>query len=91
MLEKRIEGKCKQFVEKNGGYMFKLGGLGCVGLPDRLVLLPGGKVAFVEFKQPGKVPKPHQDRWLQRLDRLGFEAWWCDSYVDFILRIAVLL
>jgi hypothetical protein len=45
-----------------------------VGLPDRLLLRPGGTAAFVEFKRPGQHPTKIQAYWLKRLRLMGFEA-----------------
>ena len=41
-------------------------------MPDRLVLLPGGRVIFVEVKAPGMRPRPLQLRVHELLRRLGF-------------------
>jgi hypothetical protein len=45
-----------------------------VGLPDRLLLRPGGTAAFIEFKRLGEGPTKIQAYWLARLRRMGFEA-----------------
>lgn len=45
-----------------------------VGLPDRLLLRPGGSAAFIEFKRPGEEPTKIQAYWLARLRGMGFEA-----------------
>jgi hypothetical protein len=47
---------------------------GLVGLPDRLVLLPRGRVLFVELKRPGQKPRPAQQRWIKKLRGLGFSV-----------------
>lgn len=52
MTEKAFELKLKKEVEKFGGLCLKLQTPGFTGIPDRLVLLPGGKVWFVEVKKP---------------------------------------
>lgn len=86
IMEKTIETRCRKFVKGEGGYAIKLQGLGCAGLPDRLILMPGGKIMFVEFKQPGKKPSALQDVWLARLSRIGFTAFWCYDYDYFVDR-----
>lgn len=73
MLEKIIERKFRVRILALGGECLKLSG-GPRGLPDRLVLLPGGKAVFIEFKQTGGVVSPHQALWLKRLSALGFVA-----------------
>lgn len=75
-LEKDIEQKLRRTVEKHGGQCLKWVCPGWAGVPDRLVLLPGARVIFVETKRPkgGKLSKM-QEWWRDRLTALGF--WWC--------------
>lgn len=40
-------------------------------MPDRIVILPEGKVCFVELKAPGQKPRPIQIRQMDRLTQLG--------------------
>ena len=73
-LEKEIERKLRILVEKNlGGLCLKWVCPGWSGVPDRILLFPGGKVYFVELKRPkkGKVD-PLQIWWKRRLEGLGF-------------------
>ena len=58
MLEKEIEKYFKAKIEDNNGMCIKLTSM--VGLPDRLILLPVGRIFFVEFKQKGKKPRKVQ-------------------------------
>lgn len=71
MLEKHIEQKFKKAVEATGGICLKLDPTTMVGIPDRLAILPDGKHAFIELKQPGKKPRPIQTRRHQQLTHLG--------------------
>ena len=60
MREKTIEQHLVKAVKNSGGIAPKLVSPGFDGMPDRLVLLPGGKIGFVEVKVPGKEPRPLQ-------------------------------
>ena len=57
MLEKDIESKLKNKVKKLGGRAYKFVSPGNSGIPDRLIILPGGKVGFAELKRPGRKDK----------------------------------
>ena len=58
MREKTIEQKFRAAVKAAGGLAVKFTSPGFDGVPDRLALLPDGKMAFVEVKAPGKKPRP---------------------------------
>jgi hypothetical protein len=76
-LEKEIERKLKILVEgKLGGLCLKWVCPGWSGVPDRILLLPGGRIYFVELKRPkgGRVD-PLQAWWKRRLENLGFTVW----------------
>ena len=49
------------------------------GVPDRIVLLPGGKIGFVEVKALGKKPRPLQTARHKTLMKLGFRVFVIDS------------
>lgn len=73
-LEKDIERRLRSLVESYGGRCLKWVCPGWSGVPDRLVLLPGGRLIFVETKRPkgGKLSKL-QLWWGAEIRRLGFE------------------
>lgn len=60
MREKVIEQKLVAEVKKAGGICPKWAAPGFDGVPDRIAMFPGGKIAFVEVKAPGEKPRPLQ-------------------------------
>jgi hypothetical protein len=74
MNEKLIEKKLRERVKKLGGLAVKFFVLSFTGFPDRIVLMPGARIWFVELKSTGKKPKPRQVEVLGLLSRLGFET-----------------
>lgn len=75
-LEKDVETKLRRMVEKHGGRCLKWVCPGWTGVPDRIVLLPGGVVMFVETKRPkGGKFSAMQLKWREWLIALGFD-WW---------------
>ena len=79
MREKIIEQHLVKAVKNSGGIAPKLVCPGFDGMPDRLVLLPGGKIGFVEVKAPGKEPMPLQVARHGLLRRLGFKVYVLDA------------
>ena len=72
--EAYVEKALVRAVREAGGDCLKLPPLFCPGIPDRLALLPGGIVAFVELKAPGRTPTPLQACRHARLRGLGFRV-----------------
>lgn len=83
MLEKPVEQKLCKEVEKRGGKAFKLECPGADGMPDRLVVLPGGKIYFIETKRPkgGRFRKLQKYR-ISQLQELGCDARKIKSYEE---------
>ena len=79
MREKEIEKKLTQAVKHMGGICPKFVSPGFDGMPDRIVLLPKGHMAFVEVKAPGERPRPLQMARHRLLRRLGFRVYVLDS------------
>ena len=79
MREKIIEQHLVKAVKNSGGIAPKLVCPGFDGMPDRLVLLPGGKIGFVEVKAPGKEPRSLQVARHGLLRRLGFKVYVLDA------------
>ncbi len=65
-------------MRKRGGFAPKFVSPGLDGVPDRLLLFPGGRLAFVEVKAPGKKPRPLQRRRIEQLTALGFRVFVLD-------------
>lgn len=74
MEENRVENYLKKQVEKIGGKAYKWNPTGVIGVPDRMVLLPGGKVIFIELKAPGEKPRKIQEYRARELRKLGFQV-----------------
>ena len=79
MREKNVETKLVKAVKNMGGLAPKFISPGLDGVPDRLVLLPGGKLAFIELKASGKELRPLQVRRKRQLEALGFLVYCIDN------------
>lgn len=82
MREKKIEQKLVTAVKKHGGICPKFVSPGFDGMPDRLLLLPHGRFAFVEVKAPNQKPRPLQLSRHRLLRRLGFQVYVLDTLED---------
>lgn len=88
MLEKEIEKKLREPVKAMGGLCLKLVCPGFTGVPDRLILLPGGRVLFVETKAPGKRERPRQNYVQGLLARMGFLVF---PSVDSVTKVELVI
>ena len=79
MREKIIEKKLVKAVKDMGGIAPKFTSPGFDGMPDRIVLLPGGHMSFVEVKAPGEKPRPLQLARHRLLRGLGFKVYVLDD------------
>ena len=79
MREKWIEQQLVKAVKDIGGIALKIVSPGFDGMPDRLILLPNRKVAFVEVKAPGKTLRPLQEKRKRQLEALGFLVFCLDN------------
>lgn len=84
MLEKEIERRLREEVKTMGGWCLKLVCPGFTGMPDRMVLLPGGVIGFVELKRPGQRERQRQQFVQARLRKMGFRVF---SSVDSFQRV----
>lgn len=78
MQERKIEQKLCAAVKKSGGIAMKLVSPGLAGVPDRLLLFPGGRIAFCEVKAPGQKPRSLQEHRIAQLRALGFKVYVLD-------------
>lgn len=79
MREKQTEQKLVLAVRRIGGICPKFTSPGFDGMPDRIVLLPGGRIAFVEVKAMGCKPRSLQFARHGMLRRLGFKVYVLDD------------
>lgn len=77
--ENSIEQRFKNEVKKRGGRALKFTSPGTCGVPDRIVLIPGGRTVFVELKAPGEKLEPLQQKRAQELRSLGYQVYCLDS------------
>lgn len=79
MREKEVEAALVKAAKKRNGVALKFVSPGLSGVPDRLVLLPDGKIGFIELKSPGKKMRLFQEKRKSQLERLGFLVFCLDS------------
>ena len=86
--EKSIEAYLVRTVREHGGLCLKFSSHTETGYPDRLLLMPGGRTAWVEVKSRGKKPRRIQEIRMGGLRALGFEVYVVDSRekVEEIMR-----
>ena len=84
-LERDIERALVGMVKRHGGLCLKWVCPGWAGVPDRIILLPGGRIIFAETKRPkgGEVRKL-QAWWHQKLRSLGFTCWLVYNKADIL-------
>ena len=79
MREKIMEQKLAAAVRRAGGLAIKFVSPGMAGVPDRLLLFPGGRMVFAEVKAPGEKPRPLQVHRMEQLRKLGFRVYVVDD------------
>lgn len=82
MREKHIEHRLVREVKRAGGICPKLVSPGTNGMPDRMILLPGCRIGFVEVKAPGKKPRALQAKRHGQLRTLGFPVFTLDDPIQ---------
>lgn len=91
MRENEVEKQFVEAVRAAGGQALKFTSQSMNGVPDRLVLLLGGKCAFVELKAPGKQMRILQRKRRQQLEALGFPVFCVDRPEQILPAIHALL
>ena len=86
ILEREIEKKFGEEMRRLGCLVCKFTSPGKAGVPDRLVILPGGLVWFAEIKRPGGKLRPLQVFWKKQIERLGAKYYVVDS-LDAIANV----
>lgn len=79
MKESSIERYLVSRVKKKGGVCLKIQANFFNGIPDRLCLMPKGRMFFVELKAPDGAPSKLQIKRIQELKKLGYEAYVVDN------------
>lgn len=87
MLEKDIEQKLRIGIKRIGGLCLKWVSPGYTGVPDRMILLPGGIIRFAELKAPGKTERKRQIVVQRILRRMGFIVYNSVDSVDKVQHI----
>lgn len=77
--EKKLERKLVEKIKAKGGMCIKLVVIHNIGLPDRMCLLPGGKMFFCEIKSTGFKPSKIQKHYEKKLTGLGFKYYIVDN------------
>lgn len=78
-IEKYLERKLREEIKNRGGWALKFHCLSFTGMPDRMVLMPGGKIWFVELKDRGVKPSSRQRLVHGQLTARGFRVRVVDS------------
>ena len=79
LSERDIEQRLVKAVKAKGGLAPKFVSPGFDGVPDRIVLLPHGRIAFIELKAKGRKMRPLQVRRKRQLESLGFSVYCIDD------------
>lgn len=87
-MESSLETTLRIAISKRGGLALKLTSLSFTGLPDRLILLPGARIYFLETKGVEKTPRPRQLVVQRQLQALGFRVWniWNREHLNLFLE-----
>lgn len=74
MTEAQIEQKLGKQIKNKGGLYYKFVSPGSTGVPDRVVIAPGGKVIFIELKTESGKLSTMQAIQISRLKAVGADV-----------------
>lgn len=87
--ESNLERRCRLETEKRGGKLFKFISPGNKGVHDRLLVMPHGILAFIEFKRSEKAEvQPLQDYWQKWFTQRRHRAYRIHQFNDFMKLMA---
>lgn len=89
MRESLLEKKLCDRIKALGGFAEKFTSPGRRSVPDRIVMLPGGVIIFVELKRPGAKPTESQKIDHERRRKLGFKVIVIDSFYSLDLHFPI--
>lgn len=93
MLESSLESSLESWLRKrvkalgHGSRCLKFVSPGFSGVPDRMILLPGGHLIFVEMKKPKEKERKRQEYVQKLLRDLGFEVYSSVNTMDRISEV----
>ena len=79
MRERDVEQSLVRAVRKMNGMCPKFVSPGLDGVPDRIILMPGARIAFAEIKAPGQKMRPLQVKRKRQMESLGFQVYCIDN------------
>ena len=91
MLEKHIEARVCDYAKQRGLLVYKFTSPARAAVPDRLFILPGGRMFFCEFKREGQKPTPAQEREHKRLRAYDVPVFVIDNVDDGLRMVDTML
>ena len=89
MYESTLERNICNYVKSLGGKAYKWVSPGAPGVPDRIAILPGGRIIFIEVKRPGLSDglSVRQKKVIGTLRNLGCTVWRINDMDDLKARL----
>jgi hypothetical protein len=91
MLEKNIEAKVCGYARERGLLAYKFTSPAHAAVPDRLFVLPNGRMFFCEFKRQGQKPTSPQEREHHRLRQHKVSVFVIDNVDDGLRMVDEML